>query len=1069
MSWPAGCPNEPSTENQAKEEAAVSQNQATDESIYQEPADSQERTALRRKHRKQILNRKPKKNVDDIKKMRDMLDLFELLHISYDSEQMNLPEMRKIARKVIEDQRSGSGKYSNGTTGFEVIAKAKEEDEKKRENLEKFYFEIEECVGKLDVYTIPVLNVYYGNRSILNVLAEQRRRLTNTEYNVLIAGESSAGKSSLVNLILGEELLPHHVLNTTSTICEVKYGEKRELIAHLKYDEQSGKRRVPKIQELKTKEEGGKNYCDQIAPFVQVQSDEREKGSRYTRVEIFWPQELLQEGVVIIDSPGLGESDDMDEVLMKYLPNALAFIYVLDTSRAGGVQQDIKEKLKTILKKVKSSDAGVETLQHLAECSLFICNKWDQVEEDERSETKKHVVAKLRECWEDSNLNHQMVYMSIKDAIKAQEYGGLTEEFSDLLKKIETLVLRARNISLYNQWQWLYTLLYNIHRVTYFFSQEIQSSHETTREKMEFIIKRIEKIEKQEQEVKKDMAERVEYHTKVLLAKLEEYIHSMDFKTKFCTWDNGAFPPHGITWEVTRSNVNMAIDNRFKELLIEWENDHQVYAEIHRQLLDEFRTRLNLLEEELQGVDKAMHSVERQADYLKNRSKISTTTKVIFGATSPLWIPFGVAGLVIGMPVLGAMAVKRKVTIRKKFDNYQNNPRDYLKKESEKYLERLPKEYVLEYAQRQMENTKMVLSKYGDQIPILIEADRKLVTQLINDTRSQDEILKLYDPIQKKSSEMINKILPWGIEVCPETINASDLEWKRDMNSLIGEGESSTVFKGKLSCPRPRSQTSKMEVAVKVFQHPFDETNSKFFLYEELKIRDLHHENVLKYFGATRISTPRSSYKYKFIFVMQAGRQNLRSAIFRDRTLTPAESENSKLAIGKFIKRAMDIAAGLNYIHERGLIHRHLKLENILEGEDGTAMISDVGIVGRFLKIPKSITHLAPEVLEDLTNRTKEADIYSYGIVLWEMWYATQAFNEIMPIENVTDFRERLVEGYRPEIDNNKINIPKIHGVMVASWATEVEKRWSVKMCYDAFSEMTEWRMERPNEQDALL
>ncbi|XP_028400790.1 platelet-derived growth factor receptor alpha-like [Dendronephthya gigantea] len=122
-------------------------------------------------------------------------------------------------------------------------------------------------------------------------------------------------------------------------------------------------------------------------------------------------------------------------------------------------------------------------------------------------------------------------------------------------------------------------------------------------------------------------------------------------------------------------------------------------------------------------------------------------------------------------------------------------------------------------------------------------------------------------------------------------------------------------------------------------------------------------------------------------------------------------------------------------------------------------MISDIGIVGQFLETEKSITNLAPEVLEDLRNRTKAADVYSYGIVLWEMWYGAHAFREFMPIEKV-QFREKLVEGYRPEMDNNKINIPKIHGVMVASWATEVEKRWSMKVCYDALSDVTEWRLE---------
>ena len=101
---------------------------------------------------------------------------------------------------------------------------------------------------------------------------------------------------------------------------------------------------------------------------------------------------------------------------------------------------------------MKSIDGGVDNLHHLAECSLFLCNKWDQVEEDERLETKKDVVAKLSECWEDTYLNHQIVYMSIKEAIKVQEYGGVAAEFNDLLQKIKTMVLKTRNIRLYNQW-----------------------------------------------------------------------------------------------------------------------------------------------------------------------------------------------------------------------------------------------------------------------------------------------------------------------------------------------------------------------------------------------------------------------------------------------------------------------------------------------------------------------------------------------------------------------------------------------------------------------------------------
>ena len=47
----------------------------------------------------------------------------------------------------------------------------------------------------------------------------------------------------------------------------------------------------------------------------------------------------FQKGLVIIDSPGVGESDEMDEIVIQYLPQAFAFIYVIDCTNAGGIQK----------------------------------------------------------------------------------------------------------------------------------------------------------------------------------------------------------------------------------------------------------------------------------------------------------------------------------------------------------------------------------------------------------------------------------------------------------------------------------------------------------------------------------------------------------------------------------------------------------------------------------------------------------------------------------------------------------------------------------------------------------
>ena len=99
-------------------------------------------------------------------------------------------------------------------------------------------------------------------------------------------GETGAGKSSMLNLILGEEILPFSVLSTTSTVCELKYGRQKRIKVHYKKE---GK--APEIKYLTEYSP----YIDQISEFVHVKSASlREKASSYKKVELFWPHRLLQ-------------------------------------------------------------------------------------------------------------------------------------------------------------------------------------------------------------------------------------------------------------------------------------------------------------------------------------------------------------------------------------------------------------------------------------------------------------------------------------------------------------------------------------------------------------------------------------------------------------------------------------------------------------------------------------------------------------------------------------------------------------------------------------------------------
>ena len=92
--------------------------------------------------------------------------------------------------------------------------------------------------------------------------------------------------------------------------------------------------------------------------------------------------------------------------------------------------------------------------------------------------------------------------------------------------------------------------------------------------------------------------------------------------------------------------------------------------------------------------------------------------------------------------------------------------------------------------------------------------------------------------------------------------------------------------------------------------------------------RHLKHKHVLELLGAIKKKLPR--YDYKYVFVMPRCKGNLRKIIFEDNEANPTKSNNFNDATMMYFKWAKQIADGLKYIHDRGLVHRHLKLENIM-------------------------------------------------------------------------------------------------------------------------------------------
>ena len=78
-----------------------------------------------------------------------------------------------------------------------------------------------------------------------------------------------------------------------------------------------------------------------------------------------------------------------------------------------------------------------------------------------------------------------------------------------------------------------------------------------------------------------------------------------------------------------------------------------------------------------------------------------------------------------------------------------------------------------------------------------------------------------------------------------------------------------------------------------------------------------------------------------------------------------------------------------------------------------------------------------------------KADIYSLGIMLWEIWYGKQAFSKLVFL-TLEDFFRKVGSGYRPEHLEDHVDPPPCwQELMKECWEVMPEKRPSAEQCHE--------------------
>src|SRR5690625_675033 len=196
---------------------------------------------------------------------------------------------------------------------------------------------------------------------------------------------------------------------------------------------------------------------------------------------------------------------------------------------------------------------------------------------------------------------------------------------------------------------------------------------------------------------------------------------------------------------------------------------------------------------------------------------------------------------------------------------------------------------------------------------------------------------------------------------------------------LIGTGGMANVYLA-------RDLILDRDVAVKVMRYDFrnDQSSIQRFNREALATTELVHSNVVNIYDVGEEN------ENPYIVMEYVEGADLKQYI----------SNNYPIPYKKAIDIMDQILAGVAYAHDHGIIHRDLKPQNILIDANENVKISDFGIavaisqnsITQTNTLLGSVHYLSPEQARG-SMASKQSDIYSLGIILYELLAGTVPFD----------------------------------------------------------------------------
>ena len=208
------------------------------------------------------------------------------------------------------------------------------------------------------LHALYAMDLAGKSRAIQDKLLSLEEKLSSGQLHLAVLGQMKRGKSSLINALLNANVLPTGILPVTAIITEIKYA--LTPAATIVY------------------ETGGLRESSPLSDLAGYGNPGNKK--QVASVEIVYPSPLLESGIILIDTPGIGSTHSHNtETTERYLGEVDAGIVVLSVdppiteveSRFIGELKDEIPKLLFVLNKTDTaSDAEVSEVVRFLEGEL---------------------------------------------------------------------------------------------------------------------------------------------------------------------------------------------------------------------------------------------------------------------------------------------------------------------------------------------------------------------------------------------------------------------------------------------------------------------------------------------------------------------------------------------------------------------------------------------------------------------------------------------------------------------------------------------------------------------------